>query len=153
MYAYCSNNPVNYVDVIGTNAEALKLWSSSMWWLCGADTVLPIGDIIYISGIVILGIYTTVSIAQEITNLISFDDETNDKERSLPVEGEPNSSQELYDDDGDLKQKRYYGPDGKATEDIDYKHQNSHENHEFPHRHTWDWNKKNPRSKPLPFFK
>ena len=75
MYAYCSNNSVNYVDVIGTNAEALKLWSSSMWWLCGADTVLPIGDIIYISGIVILGIYTTVSIAQEIASPISFEDE------------------------------------------------------------------------------
>ena len=153
MYAYCRNNPANSVDAIGTEAEALKLWSSSMWWLCGADAVLPVGDVIYFSGIVILGICTTVSIAQEITNLISFDDEANDKERNLPVEGEPNSSQELYDDDGELKQKRYYGPDGKATEDIDYKHQNSHENHEFPHKHTWDWSKKRPRSKPFPYNK
>ena len=56
----------------------------------------------------------------------------------LPSKGEPNSSTDLKDSDGTLKQRRYYGPDGKAQEDIDYKP--SGDKHKFPHRHIWRWN-------------
>ena len=55
MFAYCTNNPMNYVDRDGANAEALQWWTTGMVWLPLADTVLPIGDIIYISGILLLG--------------------------------------------------------------------------------------------------
>ena len=47
MFAYCSNNPVMYVDDTGENALLLKSWMSTMWCLIAADGVLPIGDIIY----------------------------------------------------------------------------------------------------------
>ena len=54
MFVYCLNNPINYVDSGGTTAEALQWWISSMWWLCGADTVLPIGDLLFSLGAIVL---------------------------------------------------------------------------------------------------
>ncbi len=55
MFAYCGNNPVNASDPMGESAVAVEWWLEEMWWLCGADTVLPIGDLAYAGGIVILG--------------------------------------------------------------------------------------------------
>ena len=66
MFSYCLNNPVNYVDRSGNNAEAVQWWTSTMWWLCGADTVLPVGDIIYGAGILVLGVYA-LTVADEVT--------------------------------------------------------------------------------------
>ena len=54
--------------------------------------------------------------------------------QSLPVEGEPNSSQELENPDGTPKQKRWYGPDGKPLRDRDFNHTGDME---FPHDHEW----------------
>lgn len=56
----------------------------------------------------------------------------------LPTVGQPNSSSDLLNPDGSVKQRRYYGPDGKADEDIDYNHSDDG-THTFPHRHKWDW--------------
>lgn len=64
--------------------------------------------------------------------------------RRLDSNGEPNSSADLLNPDGSVKRRRYYGPDGKAVEDIDYNHTDDG-THEFPHRHQWDWNKIPPR--------
>ncbi|MBQ9130893.1 MAG: RHS repeat-associated core domain-containing protein [Clostridia bacterium] len=48
MFAYCSNNPVIYVDPCGTSASAVAYgWGTTMWWLTVIDGPLPIGDIIY----------------------------------------------------------------------------------------------------------
>jgi hypothetical protein len=63
--------------------------------------------------------------------------------KDLPTTGEPNTSVDKLNPDGSIKQRRYYGPDGKAQEDIDYNHGGS--KHTFPHRHKWDWSKKKPR--------
>ncbi|WNQ12224.1 polymorphic toxin-type HINT domain-containing protein [Paenibacillus aurantius] len=65
--------------------------------------------------------------------------------RTLDPKGEPNTSVDLYNKDGVLTQRRYYGPDGKAQLDIDYDHSNADGTHTFPHRHEWDWTQKNPR--------
>ena len=57
---------------------------------------------------------------------------------SLPTKHEPNSSMDLNDAEG-TKQRRYFGKDGRAVEDIDYRHSNGDNSHVFPHRHSWDW--------------
>lgn len=56
----------------------------------------------------------------------------------------PNSSADLLNPDGSVKQRRYYGEDGKAQMDIDFNHTDDG-THEFPHIHIWDWTKKPPR--------
>ena len=157
MYAYCLNNPVMYTDYTGESAvSALKLWSSTMWWLVAIDGFLPIGDIIYVAGTIAMAIgaiYTTVNTIEVITHKFSESsndtdkDESKDNTHSLPTKGNPNSDQDLYDESGELKQRRHYGPDGRAEYDIDYKHPG--ENHKFPHRHNWDWSKNPPRSGPI----
>lgn len=53
---------------------------------------------------------------------------------SLPKQGDPNSSQTLPNPDGMQKQKRWYGPDGKAERDRDYNHPGDMP---FPHDHDW----------------
>lgn len=48
MFAYCLNNPVNFIDTSGERAQALaKIWVQSMGWLVLADGPIPLGDIIY----------------------------------------------------------------------------------------------------------
>ncbi|WP_176465637.1 LXG domain-containing protein [Virgibacillus sp. 7505] len=66
---------------------------------------------------------------------------------SLPGKGEPNSSKDLLNPDGTVKQRRYYDENGRAKEDIDFNHSDDG-SHTFPHRHKWDWSKKPPRQKP-----
>ena len=53
---------------------------------------------------------------------------------SLPIRGEPNSSQVLYNPDGTVKQKRWYGPEGDPDRDRDNNHPGSGP---FPHDHEW----------------
>ncbi len=51
MFAYCLDNPVNYIDIAGHDAEAIATeWGAYLWWLSLVDGVLPIGDIIYWAG-------------------------------------------------------------------------------------------------------
>ncbi len=56
MFAYCLNNPVNLIDRTGHDARALAAgWGTSMWWLTLIDGPLPIGDILYYGGLLVLG--------------------------------------------------------------------------------------------------
>ena len=56
LYLYCHNNPVNYYDPKGDDSIALLAgWASSAWGLAAADGPLPIGDIIYGAGCLVLG--------------------------------------------------------------------------------------------------
>lgn len=71
-------------------------------------------------------------------------------ERSLERIGKPNSRTDRYKD-GKKVQSRWYDVNGRAERNRDYEHQNAHENHFFPHDHTWDWSKNPPRGRePLP---
>ena len=54
LFAYCNNNPTNNVDQAGTYTEVMPLWAGAMWWLTLVDGPLPIGDIVYGVGIVVL---------------------------------------------------------------------------------------------------
>ena len=70
---------------------------------------------------------------------------TNTEVSSLPATKQPvNSSVDLLNPDGSVKQRRYYGSDVKAKMDIEFNHTDDG-THEFPHIHIWDWNKKPPR--------
>ena len=166
MFVYCDNNPVNYIDPYGDDATAVLEW----WMAIGGaislvDGPLPVIDIIVIGGAAIIyacnydeinnyvqsttdGIWNA---AEEVPSSTSGEKEKT-PEHSLPTEGEPNSDKELYDKDG-LKQTRHYGSDGKAEYDIDYRHPDPKNTHQFPHRHNWDWSKNPPRSEPIEIFK
>ncbi len=61
LYAYCSNDPVNYYDPTGRFATvALASWTTSAWWLTVVDGPLPIGDIVYVIGCTALGTLAVV---------------------------------------------------------------------------------------------
>lgn len=62
----------------------------------------------------------------------------------LKVTGKPNSRIDLYNSNGVKIQSRWYGPDGKAVRNRDYKHGG---NLEFPHDHIWNWSNSLPRGK------
>lgn len=62
--------------------------------------------------------------------------ETKIKSKSLPREGEPNTDEELLNQDGTVKQRRHYDQNGNAEYDIDYNHPDDG-SHEFPHVHRW----------------
>ena len=57
LFAYCLNNPINYIDPLGRDAGAIAIaWDSTMWWLPVVDGPVPIGDIIYLLGCAILSV-------------------------------------------------------------------------------------------------
>ncbi len=60
----------------------------------------------------------------------------------LPVQWNPNTSISEYDRNGNIIRRRFYGGDGKAIKNIDYK---PHHGHPVPHAHDWDWTKDRPR--------
>jgi len=64
--------------------------------------------------------------------------------------GKPNSRTDYYDSvTEELLQQRWYGPDGKAILNRDWKHNDSNKTHKFPHDHPWDWTKISPRQNSL----
>ena len=67
---------------------------------------------------------------------------------SLPAKnGPPNGSIDLYDEAGNLLQRRFYDESGNALLDVDFIHGNGDGTHVFPHFHDWDWTQKPPRLK------
>ena len=65
----------------------------------------------------------------------------------LKATGDPNSRIDLKNEQGELIQQRWYGPDGRTIWNRDWKHKdnNPQKPHKFPHDHPWDYSKKNPR--------
>lgn len=58
------------------------------------------------------------------------------KPESLPKEGDPNSDEELLNEDGSVKQRRHFDEKGDAEYDVDFNHSDDG-THEFPHIHKW----------------
>ena len=46
-------NPVKYYDPEGEAGELTLTWTSGAWWLVGADGPLPVGDLIFVGGVVV----------------------------------------------------------------------------------------------------
>lgn len=57
----------------------------------------------------------------------------------LPTRGaKPNSRYDLYVNDEKI-QSRWFNEEGNVVRNRDFKHQNAHNNHFFPHDHIWIW--------------
>ena len=119
MFAYCGNNPVSRFDPTGRSFLA----------------VIGIG--LLVTGIVTLCTSSSTNTAPTIKapdwdcNIV-FNE---------PIEGEPNSKREWYDDDGNLTKERWYGPDGRVTKDRHHTdHGNSKQHPYVPHDHDWGLN-------------
>ncbi|SMD18223.1 hemagglutinin repeat-containing protein, partial [Sporomusa malonica] len=81
--------------------------------------------------------YITSSTYEDaIDNSLPTNKHTVSERRSLPKTGEPNSSVDLLNPDGSVKQRRYYDKDGNADWDVDYNHSDDG-THTFPHKHKW----------------
>ena len=69
-FAYCWNNPIFYVDVEGNDpSSAVAVWIGGMWWLTLVDGFLPIGDLVYIAGSVVLGAAAGYAVSEIIDNI------------------------------------------------------------------------------------
>lgn len=54
--------------------------------------------------------------------------------------GNPNSSVDILDDQGNIITRRWYDSNGNAYRDVDMtNHGNSKTHPEYPHEHTWNW--------------
>lgn len=58
---------------------------------------------------------------------------------SLKKEGIPNTRIDLFNENGELIQQRWYGPDGRAVLNRDWKHSKKGGEHKFPHNHFECW--------------
>ena len=66
----------------------------------------------------------------------------------LPSRGaKSNSRYDLYVN-GERVQSRWFDNLGRVIRNRDYKHQDAHNNHFFPHDHQWDWGKGYPNRNP-----
>ncbi len=115
-YVYCLNNPIKYVDPYGEFPLAISAGAALL------SKAVPY-------------IVTGVAVIVKVVNYAK----KNKQPESLPKTGKPNTSKDLLNPDGTVKQRRFYGPDGKAEKDIDYNHGNGDGTHTFPHTHKWDW--------------
>ena len=100
MFAYCLNNPVNYIDVQGNTAEALQWWTAGMAWLPFVDSVLPFGDIAYLGGAVILAIVFSES--QDSTPAIVFDEADESYGSPAPNNNDEDDDDDYYEDDSNF---------------------------------------------------
>ena len=106
LFTYCFNNPVNFKDQDGRNPALLKSWTSSMWWLCGVDTTLPIGDLVYALGIIVLGI-GSLFLTQDSGPETTVDEDVETYNPPMPN----NNNKKDDDDDDDYLDDDYYNDD------------------------------------------
>ena len=64
--------------------------------------------------------------------------------RNLSPFGQPNSTTDLLYENGKVKQRRFYGPDGKAEYDIDFTDHGNPSIHPRVHRNNWKWDGNRP---------
>ena len=119
MFAYCNNNPVIFVDNGGTvGKEAAGWWASTMWWLCGMDGFLPIGDIVYGVGLVVCAFVIVDDVEETADNLIdrfpseekeASDNITSYREHTTTKNGKKRNKHE----EGNARRKRDQGGEKK----------------------------------------
>ena len=153
LFAYCNNNPVNYLDPGGTDPLAVQYWTASMWWLCLVDAVLPIGDIIYGAGILILSVFAVTvleeTVAENDNIMFNVEDPSpTTADDEIPASEDLNRDKDarLKGNPGEVNKEGYketkIGPDGKATKERHWTDHRKPHKHTNPHDHdiSWDQN-------------
>ena len=168
MYAYCQNNPIIYID---TNGEVITFAGAILLGILGIGTIASVPqDTWNAAGESFSSFIDSIAYSKKSTknsnrkytsankqiapnnkkkNKIQKRTVVRGREMKIPTKAEPNSVWELFTAEGRLKQRRFFGPDGRATKDIDYKHRDDDNTHIFPHEHKWRWDGNKPdRLKP-----
>lgn len=57
----------------------------------------------------------------------------------MPTEGIANTRMDMYDEEGNLIQQRWFGQKKEPLRNRDWRHGNKGGKHEFPHDHLWGW--------------
>lgn len=122
MFAYCLNNPVNFIDTSGERAQALaKIWVQSMGWLVLADGPIPLGDIIYI-GVTVFLVGTSVVLNGKVIKKINTAKKTNAKKKKTSKK----SGKEAADDAPSWAKQQTYNSkktaDQNATDVLNKKY-------------------------------
>ena len=56
-----------------------------------------------------------------------------------PIKGEPNSSVDILDKNGNVVRRRWFDSEGNAMRDLDYTNHGNPKTHpEWPHEHIWE---------------
>ena len=159
MYLYCANNPINFIDPMGQSiviisvgiivvaVVGIAIIPPETWQTMGEMVGAIASGIVDISKDVVKYIKDSSSKNKKnvkVKNNNTSNSKSKKQSKSLPTVSEPNTSLDLKGKDGSLKLRRYYGPDGRAIKDIDYKHPDNG-THKFPHEHDWNWDNGTPQ--------
>lgn len=125
-YDYAHQDPVNAYDLDGRYVVVLAMFGARTlpFFAFRGPHLVQVLRLLAVAGLPVIGIRAAKQAA--------------DDRRSLPKEGEPNST-DVIDRGGGRGQIRDYGPDGRAKKDFDFGH--DHHGVGDPHAHDWDWTK------------
>ena len=124
LYTYVSNNPIMYRDYtgygLGSIVKKIVNKITSLFTKTSKNKSPK-------------SVSKNVSKSVTVSQVKSTNGGSGNKNK-LPTQSEPNSV--LESPNGT---KRYYGPDGRATKDLDSGHPQHHPELENPHQHDWTW--------------
>ena len=116
MFAYCYNNPVNYIDYTGENAEAIAAFFGGLWTVAFAEPT-PAGEIV--AGIitvvtVVVGAATVGHLLEEASGTESSGTESSESKPDDPPQSVPDNSKVP---DSQLPDVEYPGDDPTVAPD------------------------------------
>ena len=107
MFAYCDNNPINYVDPVGENAaQALDEWYQYMPEISSIDGPYPVADLFWVAGFVILGLAVIVETIFAVDTVIDTVSDKTDEAPQVIIEEKEKYDPNPYKRPGEKKQNR-----------------------------------------------
>ena len=107
MFAYCDNNPINYVDPVGENAaQALDEWYQYMPEISSIDGPYPVADLFWVAGFVILGFAVIVETIFVVDTVIDTVSDKTDEAPQVIIEEKEKYDPNPYKRPGEKKQNR-----------------------------------------------
>ncbi|MCQ4922084.1 hypothetical protein ACF3M2_12710 [Tissierella carlieri] len=144
----------------GINTQSAAALVAGTWWIPGiGEVVITAAGVIIVGGAVIkAGTWIYNAVVEWFEARAEAKDYEKAKKDGKPTKnhsrtkshkqkdkGEPYSSNDNYDEKGKLKERRYFGKDGKPDMDIHYTdHGNPKLHPKVPHRHDWKNGKPGP---------